>query len=226
MMPPAITIILDDKRRRLGQWWQKLQHAVGGVPLLIAGVHRLRSPGGQGDLLAIAEIVVAAVLLLLLARDLRSGVAKLRAPAPATPHLHTHAHSGADWFDVVAGALLILEAIHSAHPGGKPFYERPAFLLGVVTGIIGLLHGKLVALSWKRREIHLDDYGVRARTSLFRGFSVAWTDVRDLRITDSAIIVDTASGAHTIALRRYRNAAEIRAAFMRWDAARALPDAS
>jgi hypothetical protein len=226
MMPPAITIILDDKRRRLGQWWQKLQHAVGGVPLLIAGVHRLRSPGGEGDLLAIAEIVVAAVLLLLLARDLRSGVAKLRAPAPATPHLHADAHSGPDWFDVVAGALLILEAIHSAHPGGKPFYERPAFLLGVVTGIIGLLHGKLVALSWKRREIHLDDYGVRARTSRFSGFSVAWTDVRDLRITDSAIIVDTASGAHTIALRRYRNAAEIRAAFMRWDAARALPDAS
>ena len=225
MTPPAITIVLDDKRKRLAQWWQKLQHAVGGVPLLIAGVHRFQAPGGKGDLLAIAEIVVAAVLLVLLARDLRSeAVAQLRTPAPEAPH--THAHAGPDWFDVVAGALLILEAVHSAHPGGKPFYERPVFVLGVATGMIGLFHGKLAKLSWKRREIHLDEHGVRARTSRFRGFSVPWSDIRDIRITDRAIIIDTISASHTITLRRYRNAAEIRTAFMQWEAARALPDAS
>ncbi len=217
MTPPAITIVLDDKRKRLGLWWQKLQHAVGGVPLLFAGVHRLQAPGGAGDLLAIAEIAVAAVLLLLLARDVSSEVAA----SPAA-----RAHGSPDWFDIVAGALLILESVHSAHPGGKPFYERPAFALGVATVMIGLLHGKLAQLSWKRREIHIDENGVRARTSRIRGFSVAWTDVRDIRITENAVIVDTASRSHTISLRRYRNAAEIRAAFSAWDAARALPDAS
>ena len=66
MTAPAITITLDDKRKRLGVWWQKLQHGVGGVPLLMAGVARLQAPGGGGDLLAIAEIAVAAVLLVLL----------------------------------------------------------------------------------------------------------------------------------------------------------------
>jgi len=217
MTPPAITIVLDDRRKRLGLWWQKLQHAVGGVPLLFAGVHRLQAPGGAGDLLAVAEIAVAAVLLLLLARDLRSEIV---ASPPA------HAHGGPDWFDIVAGALLILESVHSAHPGGKPFYERPLFALGVATAMIGLLHGTLAQLSWKRREIHIDENGVRARTSRIRGFSVAWTDVRDIRITGKAIIIDTASRSHTISLRRYRNAAEIRAAFSVWDAARALPDAS
>jgi hypothetical protein len=216
MTPPAITIVLDDRRKRLGLWWQKLQHAVGGVPLLLAGVHRLQAPGGGGDLLAIAEIAVAAVLLVLLARDLRS-------EAVATPA--AHAHEGPDWFDIVAGALLILESVHSAHPGGKPFYERPMFALGVATALIGLLHGKLAQLSWKRREIHIDENGVRARTSRLRGFSVAWTDVRDIRISGNAIVIDTASRSHTISLRRYRNAAEIRAAFNAWDAARALPDA-
>jgi hypothetical protein len=225
-MPASITIVLDDKRKRLAQWWQKLQHAVGGVPLLVAGVHRFQAPGGKGDLLAIAEIVVAAVLLLLLARDLRSAVPKLRTHTPEAPHAHTHAHAGPDWFDVVAGALLILESIDSAHAGGKPFYERPAFLLGVATAAIGLLHAKLASLSWKRREIQLDESGVRARTSRFRHFSVAWTDVRDIRITDSTIVIDTASGSHAIPLRRYRNAAEIRAAFVQWEGARALPDAS
>ena len=134
MTPAAITIVLDDKRKRLGLWWQKLQHAVGGVPLLIAGVHRLQTPGGGGDLLAIAEIAVAAILLVLLARDLRSeAAATRRTPAPGATH--SHAHAGPNWFDVVAGALLIL-------------------------------------------------------------------------------------------VRRYRNADEIRAAFVQWDAARALPDAS
>jgi hypothetical protein len=211
MIPAAITIVLDDRRKRLGMWWQKLQHAIGGVPLLIAGAHRLQAPGGGGDLLAIAEIVVATVLLLLLARDLRSEAFAKRAPAPNAPvpdapRTHSHAHAGPDWFDLVAGALLILEAVHSSHPGGKPFYERPAFFLGVVTGTIGLLHGKLTGLSWRRREIHLDEFGIR--------------------ITEKAIIIDTAARARTIALRRYRNAAEIREAFVEWDAARALPDAS
>ena len=227
MNPAAITIVLDDKRKRLALWWQQLPHAIGGVPLLIAGVHRLQVPGGGGDLLAIAEIVVAAVLLLLLARDLRSeAVSMMSTRASDAPHTHSHVHAGPDWFDVVAGALLIVEAVHSSHPGGKPFYERPAFLLGVITGAVGLLHGKLARLSWKRREIHLDEIGVRARTSRFRGFSVAWSDVRDIRITDKAIIVETASQSHTIALRRYRNAAEIRAAFERWEAVRALPHTS
>ena len=223
MTPAPITIVLDDKRKRLGVWWQKLQHAVGGVPLLIAGAHRLQAPGGGGDLLAIAEIAVAAVLLVLLARDLRAeAVAALRAPSRGA----AHKHAGPDWFDIAAGALLILEAVHSAHPGGKPFYERPAFTLGVATGMIGLLHGRLARLSWKRRSIHLDEHGVRARTSRFGRFQVAWTDVRDIRFTDSAIVLDTTGGSHKIPLRRYRNAAEIRAAFMQWDAARALPDAS
>jgi hypothetical protein len=227
MTPSATTIVLDDRRRRLGLWWQKFQHALGGVPLLIAGVHRLRTPGGEGDLLAIAEIAVAAVLLVLLARDLRSEAATLRAPAPDAPHAHAsaHAHGGPDWFDVVAGALLILEAVHSVHPGGKPFYARPAFLAGVATGMVGLFHARLARLKWKRREIHIDETGVRARTSRFRHFNVTWAEIRDIRITDKAIVLDTATGAYKIPLRLYRNAAEIRAAFTHWNAARAIPDA-
>jgi hypothetical protein len=74
--------------------------------------------------------------------------------------------------------------------------------------------------------MHIDENGVRVRTSRIRGFSVAWTDVRDIRITENAIIIETATRSHAIPLRRYRNAAEIRAAFSAWDAARALPDAS
>jgi hypothetical protein len=222
MTPPAITIILDEKRRRWGLLWQKLQHAVGGVPLLIAGVHRLQAPGGGGNLLALAEIIVAAVLLVLLARDLRAEAAiHLRRSPPAASHVHVH--RGPDWIDVVAGALLIIEAAHSVTPGGKPLYAHATFVLGVATAAIGLLHGKIAQLSWKRREIRLDENGVCARTSRLRLFHAVWADVRDIRITDKSISIETETGSQTIALRRYRNANEIRAAFEQWDALRVLP---
>jgi hypothetical protein len=222
MTPPAITIILDEKRKRLGALWQKLQHAVGGVPLLVAGVHRLQAPGDGGDVLAIAEIVVAGVLLVLLARDLRAeAAAQLRRDLPAASHAHVH--GGPDWFDVIAGALLIIEAAHSVHPGGKPIYEHATFFLGVATTTIGLLHGRIAQLSWKRREIRLDESGVRARTSRRRVFTAAWADVREIRFTGTSIVIETTTGSQTIKLSRYRNAHEIRAAFEQWDAVRALP---
>jgi hypothetical protein len=224
MTAPAITVTLDDKRKRLGMWWQKMQHAVGGVPLLMAGVARLQAPGGGGDLLAIAEIVVAAVLLVLLARDLRSeAVTTFRAREHGAPRTHGHVHEGPDWFDIVAGALLIIEAGHAVHPGGKPIYAHPNFLLGIATATIGLLHANIARLSWKRREIRLDDDGIRARLSRFRSFSIPWSDVRGIRIDPTSIAVDTATRSHTIPLRRYRNAGEIRAAFEQWQAARSLP---
>jgi hypothetical protein len=222
MTSPPVTILLDDKRRRVGLWWQKLQHGIGGVPLLLAGVHRLQSPGGGGDLFAIAEIAVAGVLLVLLARELRSEAAALRArDGEASQHApSSHAHAGPDWVDVVAGALLIIEAGHSVHPGGKPIYAHATFLAGIATAMVGLFHGKLARLSWKRREIRFDESGVHVRTSRFRRFSVAWSDVRGIRITQASIAIETIKGSRAIPLWPYRNAGEIRAAFERWSAMR------
>ena len=57
---------------KIAAWWQRFQHVVGGVPLLRAGVARVRAPGGHGDLLAWCEIVVATVLLVIFVRDLRA----------------------------------------------------------------------------------------------------------------------------------------------------------
>ena len=113
--------------------------------------------------------------------------------------------------------------MHAAHQGGKPFYARPAFLLGIATGLVGLFYARLAALSWKRGEIHLDETGVRARLSRFRRFSVTWAELRDIRVTDSAIVLSTATESHRVPLWRYRNAAEIRAAFAQRDMVRALP---
>jgi hypothetical protein len=32
MSSKTVTISLDDKRKKVGVWWQKLQHVIGGVP--------------------------------------------------------------------------------------------------------------------------------------------------------------------------------------------------
>ncbi|MDQ2931845.1 MAG: hypothetical protein M3Y05_13670 [Gemmatimonadota bacterium] len=230
MSPSPITILLDDRREHFVIWAQKLQHAVGGVPLLFAGIHRLQAPGGSGELLAYAEILVAAVLLGMLARDLRAlrrRVARPPATSASDDHArtdsHSHAHAGANWFDVIAGTMLIVEAIHASSLGGKAFFARPNFLLGTVTIVIGLLHGMLARRSSRRRELRLDENGVHARLSRFTAFSVPWNEVRAIRLTNSAAIIDTTAGAHTIRLRRYGNASRIRAALEEWSAARTLP---
>lgn len=230
MSPSPITIVLDDRRKHFGVWLQKLQHAVAGVPLLFAGIHRLQAPGGSGELLAYAEVLVATVLLGMLARDLRALRGRVARP-PATPDSddHTrsdsplHTHAGANWFDVVAGTMLIVEAIHASSLGGKAFFARPNFLLGTVTILAGLLHGVLARRPTRQRELRLDENGVHARLSRFTVFSVPWNEVRAIRLTNSAAIIDTAAGAHTIRLRRYGNASEIRHALEEWSAARALP---
>lgn len=213
MSPESITIQLDDKRRKVGAWWQRFQHVVGGAPLLRAGIARVRVPGGHGDLLAWCEIVVATVLLVIFVRDLRAEAsAQFR---KSEPEVH-HAHVGPEWFDVAAGVLLILEAVHTTHPGGKPLYAHALLYVGVLTLLTGLAHGFLASRGSKRLFIQLDGAGIRARLSRFRKFDLAWSNVADVQIHDDAIVLVSEGKEHRIALGRYVNASEIRKAFAEW----------
>jgi hypothetical protein len=227
MSPKAVTISLDDKRRRIGAWWQKLQHVIGGVPLLLAGVERLQAPSRGGHWLAIVEIVIAALLLALFVRDARNeAMTHLKNRALAEPFTNPHPHKGPEWFDVVAGALLIVEVALSMHPGSKPLYEHALLYLGFSTALTGLLHGKLASLSWKRRFIRVDDGGLHVRLSPFRKFDVAWTDVIDIRLGERNAIVKTKGGSHTIPLSRYLNARDISDALADWRDRHALARAT
>jgi hypothetical protein len=217
MSPKSVTISLDDKRRRLGMWWQKLQHVIGGAPLLLAGVHRLENPSSGGHWLAIAEVVFATLLLALFVRDVREEAARhTKNRSLAEPFTRPHQQTGPEWFDVVAGALLIVEAALSTHPGSKPLYERAIFYLGLSTVLTGLARGALENLSWKRRFIRVDDDGVHVRLSRFRKFDAAWTDVVDIRLGERNAIVVTKSGSHTIPLSRYLNSRAITDALADW----------
>lgn len=221
MSPHSITIPLDDKRRQIGAWWQKLQHVIGGAPLLVAGINRLEA-GGEGRLFAIAEIIVSIVLLAMFTRELRAAAA---AKLGKAERAKAHEHSGPDWFDVAAGVLLILEAIRSVHPGGKPLYQHALLYTGAVTLLTGLAHGPLANLSRKRRFIRIDDTGLHVRLSRFRRFDIASPDLIEMQLHEDAAVLVSDSGRHVIPLSRYGNATEIRAALKGWHDGRALPRA-
>jgi len=225
MSAEGVTIQLDDKRRNLATWVQKAQHVIGGAPLLLAGISRISAPGAHGDLFAIAEIIVAAVLLVMFARDLRAE-ALTRVSKPELHEPPHRAHAGPEWIAVLAGVLLILEAVHSGHPGGKPLYERANFYLGAVTLLSGLAHGFLSMLAWKHRFIRIDDAGVHVRFSRFRKFDVAWPDLIDMEFHDDAVLIHSKSGRRLIPLGRYGNATEIRDTLREAFARRALPGAT
>ena len=223
MSPKSVTISLDDKRRKVGAWWQKLQHVIGGVPLLLAGVRRLEAPGATGHTLAVVEIVVATLLLVMFVRDVRAeAVARLRNRGLAEPYTRPHVHQGPEWFDVVAGALIIVEAVVSMHPGSKPLYRHALLYIGLATMLTGLAHGMLANRPWKRRFIRIDDGGVHARLSRFTKFDVEWSDVIDIRLGERDAIIVTRDGSHTIRLNRYLNARDITTALADWRERHAL----
>ena len=213
MTADDVTIRLDDKRRTLVDWWQKLQQVIGGVPLLLAGIHRLRAPGASGHAFALAEIVVASALLAMFVRDLRARArARLAGAAPS----ERVEHPGPEWFDVVAGVLLILEAVNSTHPGGKPLYQHAILYLGAITLLTGLASGALAARRSRRTFIRIDDAGVHAHLTRFRRVDVSWSALIDVEIRDDAVVLVSNAGRKRIPLRRYGNASEIRAALTTW----------
>lgn len=219
MSPESITIQLDDKRRRIGAWWQKAQHIIGGVPLLLAGVDRFQVATGAGRALALAEIAFAGALFVMFVRDVRREVRTIRIKPGASP---THARAGPEWFDVVAGILLMLEAVLRTHAGGKPLYEHAILYLGVAALVTGLAHGPLSGQSWKRRFVRIDSAGIRARLSPFRKFNVPWSDIVDIRLGERSVMLMTRGESETIPLKRYSNAIEIRTALADWRERKAL----
>jgi len=217
MSPKTVTISLDDKRKQIGVWWQKLQHVIGGAPLLLAGVARLQAPSRGGHWLAIAEIVLSALLLALFVRDARvEATVRMRNRARGESHTDPHTHQGPEWFDVAAGTLLIVEAVLSTHPGGKPLYEHALLYLGLTTVVTGLARGVLAERSRRRRFVRVDDGGLHVRLSRFTKFDVSWTEVIDIRLGERNAIVVTKSGSHTIPLSRYLNARDITDALADW----------
>lgn len=177
---------------------QRANHIVPAVTLLMAAVEGLGGEHHKSLWLTAVEVLVGGGLLLVLIRDLRGG--------------ESVRHSRVSLFDVIAAAVIFLEALHRYNPA-KGF--QPATMYFVIAGatlMIGLLHHRLAG--WVRAE--LDDVGFSVRTRPFRPLRMAWRDVAAMERSGDKLVVRTVAGRKAKAdLRGCANRNEVFAALER-----------
>ena len=197
-------IYLQDRRLQAADLLTKLQHVFGGFPLLFIGLRKIVSSSPEWPM-AIVEVAIGGLVVLTFIRELRQ---TLR----SKEHEHPSAwHTAIGWFDLAAGGLLIFEAFHQPHV--KPGYLRPQFLSGTVAIGLGIFQGRFHGWRNRRRYLKLDANGMQCRLSPFRRFSLAWTELESVEISDKEATFKTKEGQQrTIRTGLYNNANEIRSA--------------
>jgi hypothetical protein len=172
-MSLVVTVALRSKRRELGQAFQKLQHAIPAVPLLIAGIQAIRD-GEHGFALALGFFEVASSVALL-----RTVVREIL--AMRRPKVHTEdAHHGVDWVHIFAAAVLIAEVLEHYHVTGH--IRRPIILTAIVTLALGLGHGRLQRFHEGRRVLRVEDDHLHVAGRPFRTLRARWADVSSIEV--------------------------------------------
>jgi len=163
-------------------------HLVPGMLLLLIGIESLSHGDDEHLVFALLGIGAGAALIISFIRDMRQS-------AHAAPH-------GVHWFDIFAGIVIVLEAWHKYKPE-KGF--QPAtllFIVGVITFLIGIFHGKLSRFA----RLTCDENGFLVRTSPFHKLELAWKEVAAVQAANNAIQITTANDERCkISLRRVEN---------------------
>ena len=194
-------IYFEDKRRERAQLGTKVQHALGGVPLLLSGIQNFRE---------VAEVPVALLEIGIAVVVLTAFIKEVRAVLRPNAHSGHGSHSVVGWFDLAAAVLLIFEAFHSPHQ--KAAYLRPQFLSGVVTLGLGLFHGKLHAYQKRKCYLELNDSGLHCRLNRFRRFFIPRQQLASIDVEPTRVVFRRTDGKrHTLPLSRLHNAEAVRA---------------
>jgi hypothetical protein len=189
-MPDPIVVPLRSKRQRRAQTVQRLNHVVPALGLFVAGKQAIaEGPHGFGFYLGVFEIVSAAVLVVLTARELRS---TLR-PA-AHPDGHGQALHGVDWVDIAAGFVLVAEILERWH--GTHHISRPMVLTALTTFALGLFHGRIHGFQSRRRVLRVDDEGIAiaGRPFKVRKIAAPWAGVKSIDVGPRWAVVTLRAG--------------------------------
>ena len=165
--------------------------ALPGVLLLINGLGALGEESSN-TVLTYLNIAAGVAVIVALVYEWKRG--------------NSESHRIVSWFDVIAGMVLIVEAINRHHPGR---WFQPAifyFLIGVLTIVRGLFHSRFPSF----RRLVLDEKGFVLRTSPFRRLKLNWDEVDSVSLEGMILSVKIKNGkTHTISLRRVENREEI-----------------
>lgn len=176
-----ITVPLRSKRREQVQAFQKFQHAIPAVPLLMAGIQAIRD-GEHGLALALGFFEVATSVALL-----GTVVREIRAMGRPKPHTE-HAHHGVDWVHIFAAAVLVAEVLEHYHVTGH--IRRPMILTAIVTLALGLGHGRLQG----RRVLRVEDDHLHVAGRPFRTLRARWADVSSIDVGEKYAQITTVDG--------------------------------
>jgi hypothetical protein len=225
-MPEPITVPLSSKRQQRAQLVQRLNHAIPAFGLLQAGIEAMREEHvGFGFYLGIFELLSAAVLIVLTAREFK------RVARP-TAHDHPpHQHHGVDWVDIAAGFMLVAEALEHWHL--KHHIARPTILTAIMTFALGLSHGRIVKRVARRRILRVHDEGLLVPGHPFKGRTIdaRWDEVASVEVGEKWAIIKTRSGrSRRLNLPDIHNEPQLRAALIeaqnriRLSGGQSLPD--
>jgi hypothetical protein len=196
-----VIVYLDARRQHVASIVGKLQHATAGIPLLALGMRNLRE--GEGTAIAVAEVVIAAGVLLTFVIELRATIRHIKDGG------RRH-HAKVGWFDLAAGLMLFYEAFHGEHH--KAFYLRAAFVTGALTILLGLLHHRLSSAAQKKRYFKIDDGGIEYKM-MFRGWSIPWDQLESVDLGGTkAVFALTDGRRHTLRLGGLLNSDAVRRA--------------
>jgi hypothetical protein len=204
-MIDPIVIHLDSKRRKRGQFAQKLQHAVPAGPLLVNGMAALRRGAHGFELgLAIVEVVTSAFLILTIVRE-------FRAMRRGTAGGHPHDPHGVDWAHIWSAGVLFAEVGERWHL--HHHLARPMILTAVFTLVLGIYHGRIAARAGRRRSLRIDQAGVELRLFFRRTLRIPWKELAAIEIGDRDATIRARDGrAGRLNLADLDNAQDIRRA--------------
>ncbi|HKH43251.1 MAG TPA: hypothetical protein VKM72_01160, partial [Thermoanaerobaculia bacterium] len=121
----------------------------------------------------------------------RSFVAIRRAGGSGHSAHVEHAH-GVDWIDILIAGVLAVEAVEHWHT--HHHLPRPTVLLAALMLALGLFHGRLAALTARRRALRIDAGGIRIGKRFFRQFVAHWPDIERIDVNEKSACIVTRSG--------------------------------
>ena len=207
-MEDGTTIPLVSRRRERAQLFQKVQHGLPSLALLMHGFRGLEA-GDQGLalVLSLAQIVTSVLVI--------GGIVQsIRRTARADGDGAAAHHGGIDWVDLFLGAMLATEAFsHQYSTGHLP---RPTILGAIIMAMLGLLHGRITTYRSRRRSLTADESGLTIRGRFFSTFTATWPGIERIDIGDRYATITTREGrSKKIDLSDLKNRADVTRALER-----------
>jgi hypothetical protein len=165
--------------------------ALPGFILLVNGITELMDPSEHGKY-ALLNILVGIAVIIAFRIELK--------------HESPTKQKTVKWFDVIAGLVLIVEALNHYHTG-KIF--QPAIFY-CLTGIIIICRGIFHAQFPTFRKLTCNDSGFVLHPNPFRLYKVRWNNLVAVELVKETLHIKTSTGKiYKVNLHRYENRDEI-----------------